>query len=270
MKNRKLPEIIRGGKTFIVDVAFAEIVQKGRPEHYLSLLDMIDMGDHYKFDHDNPPRILEEIFKHEKDWLDITIPHMCEMDPEGVAIKYGLKVDALPKKDSQLTCSSVRIRERLVQGKLPIIKIRSEEYFVDWRMQELRLTTDFSKNIDLSQLPTTLKGDKFLMFYDIQSKKEVKIPDDVTALPKNVVLVVIQSELWLDPISAARQLDLNPLTFVDRYPLQFNLTARTYPISQSWIPYLIKENLKDAAALKQKPEPIKQNIKPKRRKGKSL
>lgn len=269
MKNRKLPEIVRGGKTFIVDVAFSEIVEKGKPENYLSILDMIDMGDHYRFDPEDTSEQLIEIFEDEKDWIDITIPHMCKMDPEGVAIKYGLKIGELPERDSQLTCPSVRITERL-QGRLPIIKILSEKYFVDWRMQELRSTTDFNKKIDLTQLPGTINGDKYLMFYHLKSKKEVKIPDDIKELPKNVVLVVIPNELWLDPISVARELELDPLTFVTKYPLQYNLTARTYSISQSWLPYLIKENLKDAAALKQKPEPIKQTIKSKRKKGKGL
>lgn len=273
MKHRELPEIVRGGKTFIVDVAFSELVEKGQPEHYLDIRDMIDKGDHYKFDHENPPEQLKEIFKYKKDWIDITIPHMCKMDPEGVAIKYGLKVHQLPEKDSQLKCSPQLITERLEHCKLPIINICAEQYFVDWRLKELRLTTNFSKRIDLDSLDIVGDYDKYAFFYNVKTKNRVEIPMDITELPddKNLVMVFLPHECWLDPVSVAREeRDIDLLSYIDRYPLQFNLTARTYPISQSWLPYLIKENLKDAAALKQTPEPIKQTIKSKRKKGKGL
>lgn len=198
---------------------------------------------------------------------------MCKMDPAGVAIKYGLNVDEIPERDSQLKCSPLRITERLDHGRLPIINICAEQYFVDWRLKELRLTTNFTKSIDLNSLNTVGDYDKYAFFYNLKTKNRVEIPMNITELPddKNLVMVFLPNERWLDPVSVARERgEIDLLSYIDRYPLQYNLTARTYPISQSWLPYLIKENLKDAAELKPKLQPVKQTMKSKRKKGKGL
>jgi hypothetical protein len=238
-QRRVLPEITIEGHIFIVDVAFAELREKANPENSISFNDLQMEDGKYSFSFDTQSKNLN--------WNDIeesnktSLDQMVKLDPEGVAIKYGLLKEQLPALDSELRCDPFLLKNRLEHGELPMINIMGQNYFVDVRLSELRSTDEHWKRIDLTELDVT-PAEKYAFFYDHSKKEVVEIPNTITEEPENVVVVELPHELWLDPIASARKYADNDLHFIDQYPLQHGLEARIRPLSGTYVPELIKQN----------------------------
>lgn len=262
---RELPEITIEGTAFIVDVAFAELRQKDNPENTISFHDLNVEGDKYAFHCDAQTAI--PTWEETEGSVKVSIDQMVKLDPEGVAKKYGLAKENLPVMDAELQCDPALLKRRLQDGQLPIIGIMGQNYFVDLRLNELRSTDEHWKRIDLTEVDVT-PADKFAFFYDYTKKEVVDIPHTITCEPKNVVVVELPHELWLDPIESARKYVDNELDFIDLYPLQHELQARIRPLSGTYVPELIRQNnqkkLKETKVIA---ENVSEN---KRRKGKRL
>lgn len=263
-QTRSLPEIIIEGNAFIVDVAFAELREKANPDNIISFNDLDIVGDKYVLHFDPESKNID--WDEENTSKTVLLDQMLKLDPEGVAIKYGCSTIALPEADPELCCDPRLLHQRLEQGKLPTISIMGQDYFIDLRMNELRSTDEHWRivNLDTTEVST---GDKFVFFYDHKNKEVFEVPHDIIVEPKNVVVVELPNELWLDPIACGRKYADDASHFLQMYPLQHNLQARIRPISQTYLGELIKQNQQKIKDMNVVAETITNRT---RRKGKRL
>ncbi|WP_214226627.1 hypothetical protein [Pedobacter sp. B4-66] len=235
---RKLPEIDLKGTMFFYDVAFAELRQKDEPLNTISIYDMTNMGTHYEGKYSPVHKCLSE---YGANTMLIKVPQMVEADAEGIAIKYNIEITQVPKQDRDLRCSETLFQERLL-GVLPTAMIKKDEYTYDWRLRELRLTKEPWRNISLRDLDMDRTGHKYFFFYHIPSKTKIDLPENITELPPDVVLVALPFELHIDPVAVARENGLDERTFINFYPVQKQFEVPIYLLSVTGIPKLIMEN----------------------------
>jgi hypothetical protein len=246
------------GKAFVVDVKYAELRQHDRPLNIIGFSDMDDKGSHYTFSFDRKNPGLATIMSMDEDIVQVTVPQMIALDPAAVAEKYGIAVDALPAKDSDLIANSRFLNERL-SGALPKIQIGDRMYFVDERLMELRATDNASDIIDLKSLDQSMDG-KYLALYNERSQQPVAWDDDkTTQLPEHTKMLVIPSEAWLDPVGVARRYGLDQQELLMKYPVQAVHKAELYPLSMTGFPKKMEENRQKLAV-----KPNKQKVKRKK------
>ncbi|WP_130855652.1 hypothetical protein [Olivibacter jilunii] len=133
--DRELPKKVIGGITFLVDVAYGEIREQHVPQNTILFNQMRDTGKNYEFDYS--PYWRNVAYTWTRPYFKIELDYMVKLDPERMAKKYGLAIDQLPQRDSQLVCDPGLIKDRLA-GNLPRIKIHGERYIVDLEQKELR------------------------------------------------------------------------------------------------------------------------------------
>jgi hypothetical protein len=235
---RKLPEISLDGTIFFYDVSFAELRQKDEPLNTISVYDLTNMGTHYEGKFNPVHKCLSE---YGENTILIKVPQMVEADAEGIAIKYNLEIKEVPKLDRDLRCPEILYQDR-IKGILPHVTIGEDDYTVDWRLKEIRLTNEPWRSISLRDLDMDRTGHKYLFFYHLPSKTKIELPETITELPSDVVLVTLPFELHIDPVAVARENGLDERTFINFYPLQKQVDVPTYPLSVTGIPKLIEEN----------------------------
>ncbi len=247
-KQPALPEINAHGYTFVVDVAYGEIRRKDNPMNYLLFHDMNfheGKGGGYDIyiDKESGNPASERMAR---SYVPFHLDEMVKIDPIGVAAKYGISVTLLPNSDLKLENNPQAFDHRVNGEQLPIIRIIDRDFVVDLWKNELRSTEGPKREIDLSQVPYTMEEDKYTLFWDYKKREPVNINEDtITSLPKNVVMVTFPTDERLDPIGWARKEGYEQLIAEFGYPQQMKMEARVYPVTQSWLPYLIEENLRE-------------------------
>jgi len=241
IETRKLPEILIEDKAYVVDVSFGELREQNNPSNIVRF-DNLELADgKYIVYYDEKTMKLDHFDQGQKS---IKIEQMVVLDPEGVAIKHGLEVKDLPENDSELTTDPSLIDRRINKGELPQIKILDEYLYVDLRMDQLRSANKFWKIIDLSQCRDEYSN-KYSFLYNKLKREVIEIPGDITAYPKNAVLVELPAEIVLDPVAVGRMEFSDELAMLKNgFPLQHKLEARLHPISNSYLPSLIHSNRK--------------------------
>lgn len=144
-----------------------------------------------------------------------------------------------------------------LDGQLPTIRIIDQDYYIDWRLRELRMKEDASKVLKLSDMGMDRKGNHYLCFYDAEQKSAVQIPNTITEMPTGVVVIKIPYELKLDPVGVAREFGLGDTELLKKFPIQKNLVAEVIALKQTGLPAMIKAN---KMALQKSPQ-IKRRIK---------
>lgn len=235
------------GTTFVVDVKYAELRQQDRPLNIIAFSDMDDKGSHYTFSFDKKNPGLATIMSMDEDIVPVNVPQMVALDPDGIAEKYGIAVNDLPAKDSDLIANSMFLDERLI-GNLPKIQIGDRMYFVDERLMEFRAIDDPYTVIELNSLDRSADG-KYLGLYDERSQQLVAWDDGkTTQLPEHTKMLAIPSEIWLDPIGVARRYGLDQQELLLKYPVQAVHKAELYPLSVTGFPKKMEQNRKKIAA----------------------
>lgn len=143
--------------------------------------------------------------------------------------------------------------QKRLNGILPIITIVDDEYIVDWRLKELRMKDHPENIISLQNMDTDAEGRNYLCFYNTKKKSVIRIGDDITELPKNVVMLKIPYELKLDPVGVAREYGLGDTELLNKYPIQESLQAEQVSLKDTMLPKIIEANRKRQNLL-QKPE----------------
>lgn len=235
-----MPEIVVDKVTFIVDVAFAEIINKQCPSSRESFHRMERQGNSYII-HIHPELQILSADPH-PDFKGHPIGQMVELDPEGVCKKYGLERHELPGDDRALNCDVQLVQKRL-DGALPQINIAGHDYFVDLRTGELRGTDDPTRKIVLDRLEQTDHGG-YTFFFNHSKGAVVKIDyDAIDREPADVVLVELPKNAWLDPVGEARRRGLDGLALLGTYPLQHGLSARVHLLEHTYVPVAIQKNI---------------------------
>jgi hypothetical protein len=231
------------GTAFLVDIDKQVLRQTDDPANEISLIrDMVDHGSHYQFFYDpeekNVPRKNCNVTRLKQ----ITVPPLIELDPEGMAMKYGWQQrDLAGKTDFQVIVNQQLLEKRL-QGALPRIRIAGEDFYVDLRLRELRHAGSFHPVLSLKSFEVTDDGWHYEAYYHPFIRQLVSLDPQLTELPDNVIKIRLPNEIGLDPVGAARLYNIDERTLLRLHPIQKNLVAEVIPLSETNIPALIRKN----------------------------
>lgn len=229
---RKLPEIMLLDQWFEVDVDFGVLRNKDNIAACIPFDRMQIEDGMYTF-----------YFDFGLGKTQVFVPQMVNLDPEGVAKKYGMSVTDLPKNDADLQSNSEWIDSRIRYGRLPIMKIVDQEYYVDIRLGELRKTDNWSGTIKLFDCDRL--DDKFYFFYDFKKHEVAHIPDHISEMPRNVVLVELPDVIRMDPVAVGTIVLEDEKHFLEKHAVAMRprQEARIHPLEKTAIPDRIKANL---------------------------
>ncbi|CDT07149.1 hypothetical protein BN1088_1433354 [Sphingobacterium sp. PM2-P1-29] len=177
------------------------------------------------------------------------IDQLVKIAPDDVSKVYGIPKDQLPETDKNLRSNPDFMRDRIEKGKLPIIRIVDEDFYVDTRMRELRSCSKFWKtvplsgNFEVSVLNNKdVLDDKHVFLYDNFNRKIMDDYNKLTEVPKHAQFIVLPDIRALDPVAAGRIIHNNPYSLLDKYPLQPRMEARVVPIEKTYLLEQIKRN----------------------------
>ncbi|CAL1519137.1 hypothetical protein [Chitinophaga sp. MM2321] len=244
--NKKPIEYSLKGTTFYVDIDRRELQEKENPENVISFLAMNDKRTHYEMDYDPEEKNLIPSFPNFNDEPPgnlILVPQMKDLDPEGMARKYGKTVGELAGCcDFELMVNASPEEMRIKRGMIPVIDIAGHPFFAEVRLGNLRPKDDFKTNgIDISWVnPEAIHH---TIFYHIPSHTEVDLPDNLTSYPDNVVMVILPGPARLDPVGLARSRNENDDRYLKEYPLVMYQKAIVVPLERTYIAEVVKFNL---------------------------
>ena len=186
------------------------------------------------------------------DFKRLEIPLKVHLDPEGMCRKYKLTREQLNGKDDfEIIVDQQKYNDRVNNGKLPVLDIVGDLFFVDVRLKEARLTTDPLTKIDLGPWLDEWLTMKYRLFYDKQQKQAVLIDRSISEYPKNVVWVEIPPDERLDPVAVARDLNRDIKSYLLSHPFEQELKAKVVPLWRTELAAVVKSN---KAALKKSSE----------------
>ncbi|MFC4872129.1 hypothetical protein [Negadavirga shengliensis] len=245
-KERKLPTTKIDGTAFLVDVEKNELREKANPENVISIFDLHDGANEYAFEFDRNTRNLAMSWTPEKDTLDITIPPLTKLDPEGMAQKYGYRVqDIKDKSDYEVMVNQKVLAERL-SGRLNTVDIMGHTFYVDIPMDCLRPKDDFSTlGINFSEIEHHLSDDgkTYQIPYNPQTHEFHELDfGNITSIPKGVYLIEFPCAQQLDPVGYARQHGLEMQMCLKETPIRGHFAARVIDWQDTLVPKLIREN----------------------------
>src|SRR3546814_458015 len=136
--NRQLPEIEIGGTLFIVDVRENKLREKANPENELYVFDMHINDDGYSFWYNRQEKNFGPIQIQTPDNILISIKPLVELDPVGMAEKYGISLADLEGKTDYDVMVDQKALELRLAGSLPNIDISGHTFYVDLYMVMLR------------------------------------------------------------------------------------------------------------------------------------
>lgn len=128
-------------------------------------------------------------------------------------------------------------------GILPNINIDGTNFTIDLHLKEIRETANPANSIPFKNMQPSESGESYLCYYNTKKNCIVYPANDITVLPKNVMVLEIPNEIKLDPIGFARKNGLTPDAVMKEHPLQKTITATLHPLSYSELPELVKSNL---------------------------
>lgn len=231
------------GTPFLVDIDKQVLRQTDNPGNEISFIrDMTDHCSHYDLLYDrlekNIPRQAVNVAQLKR----ITVPRLIELDPEGMAAKYGWQAsDFAGKSDFQVIVNEQLLEQRH-EGALPRIRIAGEDFYVDLRLRELRHAGTFHPVLSLKSFEMTADGWHYEAYYHPVIRQLVALDPKLTELPHNVVKIRIPNEIGLDPVGAARLYNIDERTLLRLHPIQKSLIAEVIPLSETQIPALIRRN----------------------------
>lgn len=132
---------------------------------------------------------------------------------------------------------------RRLSGILPRIDIDGHDFIVDWKLREMREAANPSNRIDIRKMESTLFNDGYSGFYHLGRKELVSIPDDITELPEQVMLLIIPHELKLDPLAVASERGLDELALLNGNPVRESHKAYMWELQHTDLPKIIERNL---------------------------
>jgi len=253
-----LPTVDIEGTAFVVDVSKFELREKANEGNVISFKDMTDFGEGYSFEYNRKTKNIPDVF--EKSDVLIEIPEFVGLDPVGMAQKYGLTVDEVKTKtDFELMVDQYAFDLRLNKGRLPTVDIAGHLFYVDIRMDMLRPKDDFLSNgIVFDEIDHYFSEDRnaYLIPYDPKKHEFRELDyDKITDFPKDLIAVQFPFQKDLDPIGWNRHGGWDIKDDLKKIGVKSHFIAQTIPWQQTYLPEIIKENLKrqQKQAKKQKP-----------------
>ena len=251
------------GTTFLVDIHNQLLRQTDDPANEISFVgDMADHGSHYSFLYDAVEKNIPRQIYRDGQLSEVRVPKLIELDPEGMAARYGWRVrDLHGKTDFEVIVDQKLLRQRM-EGVLPRIRIAGEDFYVDLRLHELRHTGTFHPVLSLESFDLTPDGWHYEAYYHPVIRQVVPLDPQLTELPESVVKIRMPNELGLDPVGAAQLYHINERTLLRLHPIKKDLRAEVIPLSETGIPALVRQNREEL--MREHRENVKK-IKPKMR-----
>lgn len=247
MKNKPNATITIEGTIFEVDIETQRLVEQANPANSISFIDqMTDKGTHYEmyYDLERKNQYDTTMRPYESDdWDGIKIPKLIDLDPVGMAEKYGCTVAQLQgKTDFEVIVNPEDLSLRH-QGVLPLIEIGVDQLFIiELEKQQLRHLENDQIVLNLKDFDLSGDGLQYIGFYNPEKREIVDIDPHLTEFPDNVVKIVLPSEIGLDPVATAQIYGINERDLLRRYPMQKEMKAKIIPLSETGIPAMIQRN----------------------------
>ena len=240
---RLLPVLIIEGTSFLVDIDKQVLRQTNNLSNEISFIDhMHDYGNRYRLVYDLDKKTVAGDLRNVERFKIIDIPTLAQLAPEELSEKYGIDMNELKgKSDFEITVNQEALELRH-QGVLPRISLLDEQFVVDLRLYELRHARNFHPVISLRSFHLTLDRNHYEGFYHTSFKQPVLIDHLLTEFPDNVVKLRVPNDFGLDPVGAARARGLDERIVLRHYPIQLDLKAEVIPLSETYIPGLIRQN----------------------------
>jgi hypothetical protein len=244
-KLRPAPIFTIEGTSFVVDIEKQVLRQTNDQSNEISFIrDMQDKTDHYLLIYDTGLKRSLDGPIGPGAIRAVKVPQLVELDPEGMAEKYGFSAKELEgKTDFEIIVDQEALTLRH-EGVLPRVNIAGEDFIVDLRLQELRHARHFFPVISLKSFELTADGWKYEAYYHPLLRQVVAIDPKLTEYPEGVIKIRIPNELGLDPVGTARAYGIDERKLLRRYPIQKLMNAEMIPLSETHIPALIRRNRK--------------------------
>src|SRR5690625_2132524 len=94
---RKLPIAEIAGTSFYVDVLRKELRQTDDASNRISFNELSESTGGYSFIYDKKTKNVPDENKEDnaEDWVKVTLPALMELDPMGIAEKYGIPIEVV-------------------------------------------------------------------------------------------------------------------------------------------------------------------------------
>lgn len=242
---RELPVLTIHGTDFIVDVMKEALIQVENGNNTIPFNEMLYMGNGYGFSYDPKEKNLPGIMS--SPFVDVVIPPLVQLDPEGLAIKYKTKMEAIKGKTDFEIMVDQELYQRRLNGQLPVIEIMDHPFFVDVRMDSLRPKDDFSTaGIVYSEIDNYILPDdrRYWIPYDpaSHSVREIDV-ENIIAIPNDIFVMEIPTLEKLDPVGYARQHGFNVEQMVMANPIEQNMVAKNISWKETGLQEIIEKNM---------------------------
>lgn len=255
---RELPVYNIEGTDFIVDVASLQLCEKANPENVIPLFDMRDVGDGYVFDYSPKEKNIPRLFNDDMDVTTVKIPELVQLDPVGMAEKYGYSVYEMQGKTDFALMVDQQAFGRRLMGQLPTVDIAGHTFYVDITMGKLRPKDDFASNgIVFRQIDHYYDDDKeaYVIPYNPKSYEFQELDyDNITATPKDLIVISFPHEIALDPVGFNRKGGWDETDGLKQKNIKSHFEAKIIDWKETGIGQTIKENIKKQQQSKQADE----------------
>lgn len=242
------------GEPFCFDAETDHLVHQSVPSFRIPFSHLKDMGDSYLLPFYPHFRNSTYLDGNPSGVLSWRVPPRVHLDPEGMAKKYGVRLEAIERmSDFEVMVNQDEYNLRML-GELPTIRIIDREFIADLRKYELREKSKF-KNTGMSYHEMNqYRG------FDVLSKDTDKIwfpyhPETGTisdilfrkleVIPSDIVMIELPNEKVLDPVNYARANKEDVKAFLKLNPIQgFQFEAKVLPWEKTNLPEIIRENVK--------------------------
>ncbi|WP_333627472.1 hypothetical protein [Sphingobacterium siyangense] len=268
---RELPIVKIEGTEFLLDVNEVLLREKGNPENTISFFEMDDEGHGYSFEYNRQRRNIPDPWDATADITTVRLLQLVEMDPEGMALKYGFAVEEIKgKTDFDLMVDQKALEERL-QGRLTTIDIAGHTFYVDIPMDMLRPKDDFlSKGIVFSDIDHyySEEGRVYAIPYSPARREFQELDyDNLTEFPKDLIVVEFPNERFLDPVGWNRKHGWELTDGLKETSLCSHFTARIVDWKETGLQETIEQNRKRLGLQGQEEKPQKSS---RQRKGRGI
>ena len=201
---RELPVYVIEGTAFVVDVANLQLREKENPGNVLYVFEMWDVGDGYAFDYSPKIKNMPALPSNDENETFIKIPPLKKLDLVGMAEAYGYSPEEIMEKsDFGIMVDQEALTKRLM-GHLPVVDIAGDSFYVDLKKDRMFPEGSFlSKGIVFSEIRSYYNNEQsaYIIPYNPKTREfEAMDYDNITAIPKDQVLVAFEHESILDPV----------------------------------------------------------------------
>ena len=224
---------------FQLDREQNRLYEVGRFRNTISLDAFKDEGNHYTClfskETSNIHNGMVKAGEEREDIIPVVIPKEVL---EGITENYRAYNTESDKSGWNMFIADEGTMKRL-RGHLPEIEIDGENYFVDWKLKELRHTNNPHLGIGINLLEPVDDGTVYRGLYNTNTRRMAE-PLRGNEKPDDLAFLHIPYELKLDPVAVAREYGLKDTKLLPRFPVEQRLKADIVPLDKSQKQHLEK------------------------------